>query len=448
MSSKTSSLVSRSVPYAVGLLLTPLIFISCENVLSDQDISASYGTEGKITLQFPVRPAAISSEVEKYHVTITSLSDGVPDHHHDVYEPGATVAVDFPAGEALIDVGGFQTEQLYPFDEYRKYFNVASKTVLVEPYRNPEDVANTTISLESVHHPSAAVSGNSIPGGEVTASATIHQSTSDRSQAVITVSSLKSLPLGVSDLSEFRESATFYVVERTDYSSMFVPRPFEVSDASTTSNAVDLAFVVDNSGSMGAEIDGVKDSITTFVESLENEGFDLHLSAVGYVDSTYDTLDFTDDATTFESFVGNMPANGGYEGAYTAISTTFDFAWRNTGQKVLVLITDEDADDEGEITTDNMVSDLQNQNITTHVIHNPSDSENLLPLAEQTGGLKLELPSDGYVDLSSLPISETIQQAFSVSYSTGAANSVHQVGLVMEHPGWLGLKFVDFEVYY
>ncbi|NLM60301.1 MAG: VWA domain-containing protein, partial [Clostridium sp.] len=56
---------------------------------------------------------------------------------------------------------------------------------------------------------------------------------------------------------------------------------------------VDLAFVIDTTGSMGPYINNVKNNISDFATYIENQGIDLRIGIIEYRDITVDGVNST-----------------------------------------------------------------------------------------------------------------------------------------------------------
>ena len=84
--------------------------------------------------------------------------------------------------------------------------------------------------------------------------------------------------------------------------------------------AVDLAFLLDCTGSMGAYIEEAKKSIKEIVRKVRktNENLKLRVALVGYRDlcdsNHFEVLDFTTSFDRFENFVSQLVATGGGDG--------------------------------------------------------------------------------------------------------------------------------------
>ncbi|KAL6055637.1 VWFA domain-containing protein [Balamuthia mandrillaris] len=117
------------------------------------------------------------------------------------------------------------------------------------------------------------------------------------------------------------------------------------------SSRVEICFLVDCTGSMGSWIDAVKDSIQQMAFDLQSEHpqNSFFWSFVRYTD--YDQpastrtsyLPFTNQLSTFKSFVGGIVANGGGDGpedVMGGLQVMLDLPWTQQATKVLIHIAD------------------------------------------------------------------------------------------------------------
>jgi hypothetical protein len=112
-----------------------------------------------------------------------------------------------------------------------------------------------------------------------------------------------------------------------------------VPDASAAPpEGLDLAFVVDATGSMGDEIQFLKDEVHAIATRVaaEHEGVPLRFALVVYRDEGDDyvtrTFDFTGDLAKFTADLGKQSAGGGGdwpEAAHEAMDAAMQLAWRD-----------------------------------------------------------------------------------------------------------------------
>jgi len=96
-----------------------------------------------------------------------------------------------------------------------------------------------------------------------------------------------------------------------------------------SSNRVELSFIVDATGSMGDEIEFLKDDLADVIHNVKNNNsaLDIYTSSIFYRDETDDYLtresNFTNNLNTTLQFIDNQSANGGGdypEAVHTALN--------------------------------------------------------------------------------------------------------------------------------
>jgi len=121
--------------------------------------------------------------------------------------------------------------------------------------------------------------------------------------------------------------------------------------ANHDSSVLDLAFVMDVTGSMGSYIHAAQQSIRTIVEDIVSaEKSDIHLALVEYrdhppQDNTFVTRtnDFTDSVKTMKGWLDQSSAAGGGDGPEAVADGLHDVLklnWREEATKICVLIAD------------------------------------------------------------------------------------------------------------
>ena len=121
-------------------------------------------------------------------------------------------------------------------------------------------------------------------------------------------------------------------------------------EAEETAVSLDIALLIDSTGSMAAEFANLQASLPHLVATLTtlSETVNLRLGLVAYNDQgklgAVQVLDFTEDSAIFVEAIGNLTAVGGgdypealAEGLNRAM---FDLNWRTESRKLLILIGD------------------------------------------------------------------------------------------------------------
>ncbi len=163
---------------------------------------------------------------------------------------------------------------------------------------------------------------------------------------------------------------------------------------------VDVVFVLDTTSSMGSYIDGIKQTIVTFAETLAGRNRSYRLALVTFGDKVRQTYSFTDQVSQFVSWVSSQQAVGGGdppENPWGAAQHAAGMPFRPGVQRLLVLITDAPAHNYGDapdedatftdrnLTLERTVSRLRAESISVYALCTPGAPE-FPALAEQTGG--------------------------------------------------------------
>ncbi len=174
--------------------------------------------------------------------------------------------------------------------------------------------------------------------------------------------------------------------------------------ADAQSLPADIVFVIDESGSMGADIADVQTNVGFIAGELATAGLDAKFGLVGYgslAGHSSTTIsgephihtDFTDE-TGFSTALGELVANGGFEPAFdaTVLAMSGQMSFRQDAGVCMVLITDEDSDT-GSSTQADAIQALNDRGATFFGIVDPlngATTSHFGPdtgsLAEQTGG--------------------------------------------------------------
>lgn len=108
-------------------------------------------------------------------------------------------------------------------------------------------------------------------------------------------------------------------------------------------NKADIVFVLDVTGSMTEEINGVKNNIIEFTDSLSARGIDFKLGMVTFLDVIENNYGFTSNVQTFYNQVAVQYAHGGDdypENSLQALLTASQFAFRPDAKRIFIWITD------------------------------------------------------------------------------------------------------------
>ena len=182
----------------------------------------------------------------------------------------------------------------------------------------------------------------------------------------------------------------------------------------TASAQADIVFIIDTTGSMGDEIDGIQENIGDFVASLNSNGISAALGLVTYEDLMVDGEDSTKihkngasnwfySTSAFNSALDALELGVGgdaEECVLDALETARLMDLRGSAGKLFVLVTDAPYKTDNRYGISSMATELElmkNADITCAVVAPTNLQEHYADLSAQ--GMFLDLYSDFYDDL-------------------------------------------------
>ena len=195
--------------------------------------------------------------------------------------------------------------------------------------------------------------------------------------------------------------------------------------SSSSGGRADIVFVFDVTGSMGGQINGLKQKASDFADSLAKKGINYRLALVTYGDAVEDVHDFTSNLTEFKGWIEALRAHGGgdiKENSLEGLARAATLSFRETSQRMTILITDADYHEAGEsgggtttYTTETMISLLNSYSIVNHVV--APDYSQFRDLASKTRGLFFDINKDDFRMIIQL-IGEVLTSQYVVTYTT------------------------------
>ncbi len=180
---------------------------------------------------------------------------------------------------------------------------------------------------------------------------------------------------------------------------------------------VDLAFVIDTTGSMGPYIDNVKRNISDFAVYLEEKGIELRIGIIEYRDISADGIDSTKvhklKGSTWHystkdmiETLGKLNVDGGGDTPETVIDglgylvdDKNTMLWSSQAYKFAVVLTDANykvANTHGIANMNEMIDLLVKNDINTSVITRTSYKNSYNSLIEKTGGIFANILSSNF----------------------------------------------------
>ncbi len=193
--------------------------------------------------------------------------------------------------------------------------------------------------------------------------------------------------------------------------------------SASNSFPVDIAFIIDQTGSMKQEVYEVKSNIIDFTRRLASRGVDYRLALITFSDRIERYKDFTEDVKTFISWIDGLKISGGGDDNENALEGLFEassFKFRQSAQRIFILITDamfhqkgDRGDGKTEFTTDSMEDFLLKQNIKLFAI-TPPQIPDYVQLTEATRGKRFDIIEDFSSILDDF--SESLTNLYAVKY--------------------------------
>lgn len=239
------------------------------------------------------------------------------------------------------------------------------------------------------------------------------------------------------------------------------------NEDNSAAKAIDLVFLVDNSGSMREEADLLAAEIQSWATELSQQNLDIRFGCVGYAEAgnisgalnltglteihhylnrtsgTSRTEGFAgSDASVLQSFANSMDNPGGECGARALFFADHCFSFRPGANRIYVNFTDEPNQTGGYSGNFSVefVNDQTNWNTSQGTIHTvysaspnfteSSTNEKPWRLSEYTGGTTLYANSDfSDVSLSSLPVTGAMTHSYIIKFlaTSDMADGLHEV---------------------
>lgn len=209
-------------------------------------------------------------------------------------------------------------------------------------------------------------------------------------------------------------------------------------------NQADIIFVLDVTGSMGNEIDQVKDNIVEFSDSLSAQGVDFRLGMVTFLDWIENIYDFTSNVQLFQSYVNEQYAHGGDdipENSLDALMQACQFDFRPNANRIFIWITDADYHINNNITPltpQEVVNEMLMHSIEPHCIGATQYQQNFYdPILFPTGGNFYDINGnfrDILLEISRLGSTGS----YKISYLSNAVPGLSSEDIVEVHYAGLG----------
>ncbi|MGC8902224.1 MAG: vWA domain-containing protein [Fervidobacterium sp.] len=231
---------------------------------------------------------------------------------------------------------------------------------------------------------------------------------------------------------------------------------FTVYKESNVRNKIDIAIILDVTGSMSEEIEGVKNSIISFATALEESGLDVRIGVIPFDDYVNPPSDIVINQPYLplttpqqaKEYVSQLYAGDGgdwYENDYDGIMfAATALEWRPYAQKVMILITDapshykSDGDGFAHFDKTDMFPTLlghfviHGAFVPDYEFYTPSDDNFSAPedpreLCQKTGGMIKYTDEQGNIDLTSLGIIDYVKSSWIITFESDSPANEHTI---------------------
>ena len=217
-----------------------------------------------------------------------------------------------------------------------------------------------------------------------------------------------------------------------------------IRDTTGNTDAADVVFVLDVTGSMGGEINGVKDNLSEFTDRLAEQGVDFRLAMVTFLDVVENIYDFTSDVELFQTYIDDQYAHGGgdwRENSLDALYTASQLQFRDAASRIFIWITDAGYHIESgptDLSVEQVVDALLANAITCHAVAGSDIRvEYCEPISLPTGGDWFDI-NGNFQDIL-LTIAELGgTNKYLISYAAPAAGETNRSVTVEVHYAGLG----------
>lgn len=398
---------------------------------------------------------AIPKETTRLDVAV--LKNGTTVATHTIALPTTTCTLSVPAGTVKIHA--------YAKDTSGKLLASGEASVMIEPNSSTPATVTLTPVAPPVDDDAYVIGGSVAPDAD------------HPGWVLITLSALINGTDGkpVTGLT----SSNFEV-----YEDDIRRTPVEVKAMEGSNSKADIAFAIDSTGSMSGAIDGVKDSVTAFVDYLLGKGIDAKLAGVAFWDKVgYDlggtpppnlgvfSADLHASASEFKSWVGTLEADGGGDTPEVSVDAIHELNsrvnWRPDAQHIVVAITDATSHQRGDsydyalwTGQETIAACLAHTVVYTAspggtrggsrgprvwfdnngAMHTATrdgsvdDQYDISAIASATGGIALQY-QHGSLDLTTLPIGSTLVQGYLVRFQADRLGKDHKIRMVVKTGG-------------
>ncbi|MEM2145636.1 MAG: vWA domain-containing protein [Candidatus Jordarchaeaceae archaeon] len=227
---------------------------------------------------------------------------------------------------------------------------------------------------------------------------------------------------------------------------------FAVFKESSMRKAIDIAIIIDCTGSMSDAINKVSQTLQQFADQLSQSGMDVRIAIVPYDDTVNPAricaylnidpyLDFSSPSDAKQYVSKITGTTGGAEVAFDAIKfAASSLSWRSHAQKFIIIITDE-FDHYGGSSPHTSKSELFNILPGNFIVHGVfiegwnysrfhtdyTNNHDVREVSAVTGGMIIHTDRYVNVDLTQLGIVEYIESSWIIAFQSDSPSTTHTI---------------------
>jgi hypothetical protein len=202
---------------------------------------------------------------------------------------------------------------------------------------------------------------------------------------------------------------------------------------------VDIVFVLDISGSMGNEINAVRNNLNEFGQSLADNSYDYQIGVITFSTTVDHIWDFTHDLELIRQNLASINLWGGTEDSPSGLMAASNLSFRAGSKRTIIWVTDEPYP-EDKYTKTQVVDRMHELGITVHGVGlNNLQTEWFDPIIIPTGGNFYDINGnfrDILMDVSNIDS----EDRFHLSYESTSQQQENEIKLEIRYAGLGGNK--------
>lgn len=307
-----------------------------------------------------------------------------------------------------------------------EFFEEALKRLFTfaEYYSTVTYISPLSYPLVTFSEPNQLILKNMLTGSQVS----VNYMIPERSDVKLSILEINKNSFPDIDVKVIIESTDKYILENINVFEDGIPvgttEPRLVSEKLV--NFVDVVFVLDTTGSMTQELNGMVENLIEFSNILENYGVLARVGLVTFGDEIRLTADLTPSFEKIRRLLQSQTADGGGdvpEISLDALNEALNMNFLDNSQKILILITDASPHIEGDGTkfSSTTIEETRKKILAsgaTLILVVPSNKEEFVRLSEDIPGQLLDIHSaKSFGELIKF-VAKQITRQYDIHYTT------------------------------